>query len=287
MNRVGVVDIGSNTIRAVVYEKGEVIYNRAVLSRIFEFTDNGSFTEEGGLWLCGAINALRASAPECETFYAYATSAFRDLKNGADVAAAVREATGTELCVLSEAEEAMCDIFALADFGVTNGTGIDLGGGSCQIFEISDGKPGKFASLAIGCNRLCKRFVAGEMPTKDEIKEIAAFVTDKVNGFKSVDTLCVLGGTSRLALKIRESLNGIRGTEITPSELCEIVGASDTERGLSAIRAAAKERSGSATVGIAVIAALADKLGAKTVRVCKTSSREGFLIMKKLEKEHS
>lgn len=287
MNRVGVVDIGSNTIRAVVYENGEVIYNRAVLSRIFEFTDNGNFAEDGSLWLCGAINALCAAAPECETFYAYATSAFRDLKNGAEVAQAVLEATGTELCVLSEADEAMCDILALSDFGVTDGTGIDLGGGSCQIFEISGGKPGKFASLAIGCNRLCKQFVAGEMPTKDEIERLTAFAADKINGFKSVDTLCVLGGTSRLALKIRESLSGVRGTEISPSELWEIVGVSDTEKGISAIRAAAKERSGSATVGIAVIAALADKLGAKSVRVCKTSSREGFLIMKKLEKEHS
>lgn len=281
MNNVGVVDIGSNTVRAVVYSDGEIVYNKAALSRIFAYTRNGEFLSEGTKWLAETITALCAEAPACDKIRAYATSAFRDLKNRDEVAKEIEKITGIEVSILSECDEAMCDFLALKSIGVGSGTGVDLGGGSCQLVEFSDGELGSFVSLPIGCNRLAASYVRGEMPLESELLSIAELVKKEICGFKNADELYVLGGTSRLATKVRNELSGVDSSSITPEELWEIIRLSRTERGFAAVRRAARERSCSAVVGFAIIAAVAEKLGAKNIRVCKTSSREGFLLLKK------
>ncbi len=281
MSNIGVVDIGSNTVRVVVYAGGEIVYNKAALSQIFAYTRDGKFLPEGTKWLAETITALCTAAPDCGKISAYATSAFRDLENRAEVAAEVERLTGIPVAVLSERDEAMCDFLALKSIGAADGTGIDLGGGSCQIVEFAGGELDSYVSLPIGCNRLAAGYVSGEMPRNEELLRIAAAVGDKISGFKNTEVLYAMGGTSKLALKVRKELSGIDSDDITPEELWEITRLSRTAEGFAAVRKAARERSKTAVVGFAIIAAIAEKLGAARISVCRASSREGFLLLKK------
>jgi len=100
---------------------------------------------------------------------AVATSAVREAKNGPDVVARVRAATGLELEVISGKEEAR-----LIALGVLRGQPprarnmvVDIGGGSTEIAVAVGDHPRSLFSVAIGSVRLTETFdSAGRVPRK-------------------------------------------------------------------------------------------------------------------------
>ena len=100
---------------------------------------------------------------------AVATSAVREAKNGPDVVARVRAATGLELEVISGKEEAR-----LIALGVLRGQPprarnlvVDIGGGSTEIAVAVGDHPTSLFSVAIGSVRLTETFDSmGKVPPK-------------------------------------------------------------------------------------------------------------------------
>ena len=56
---VGIIDIGSNTIRLVMYDKGRKLSNTAVTSEILHDTVDGHLTNKGTQKLCEAVTYLK------------------------------------------------------------------------------------------------------------------------------------------------------------------------------------------------------------------------------------
>ena len=160
--RVGVVDIGSNTVRLVVYD----VPTRLPIPI---FNEKSQCALGSGLGRTGRLNpkgideALRSlvrfvrlsAAMGVDRLQLVATAAVRDAIDGLAFVARVEKACGRPVHVLSGAEEAR-----LAAVGLLNGTpgadGVlgDLGGGSLDLVSLDLGAVGRFATLPLGHLRL-------------------------------------------------------------------------------------------------------------------------------------
>lgn len=190
---VAVIDIGSNTIKALVADRdgtGEIsaVKTHAVDARISAgISQSGSALGAEGMALgVGAIKTLLAKIAAFQPAQTaiVATSAVRDASNGAEFCARVRAATGHDVRILTGEEEAayigrglIADplLHGLRDFYV-----FDLGGGSLECLAFRGRNIEQAASLRLGCVRLLEKFVSDpERPLSDtEAQRITAHTRD-------------------------------------------------------------------------------------------------------------
>ncbi len=157
--RVGVVDIGSNSIRLVVYDD----LARAPFPRFNEksFTalasgldDDGRFTDRV---IDDAVRAVRrfaaiARAMDVRRLDAIATEATRRAANGDELLAAIETATGLRTRLLSGEDEATYTALGVVSgFHQPKGLVGDLGGGSLEVAEVVGNQVGeRTASMPVG-----------------------------------------------------------------------------------------------------------------------------------------
>lgn len=282
-----VIDIGSNTIRAVVYgiigERFVREFNKGVKSMLFANTTDGNLSAEGMAELSSAIAELRHMTEqfECE-YYAFATSAFRDLKNQDEVIAYINESNGIKIKVLSGEEEVECDYLGLQfETGAVRGVGVDLGGGSCQLMAFSEEGLSQAVSLPLGCARLRRKFVDGELPTREETQKLYDYVKEKLSVFNSdgAKSLFLMGGTARAALEIKRVLlaDKSRQDRLSKKELEDFVEFAYGAGAVSFLKAVTGKRYNTVIVGIIAFIAIADYVGAESVIVKDCSVRDGYV----------
>lgn len=215
--RYGVIDIGSNTIRGIVYE---VEYRRAVKaadklvrSHILSETHNNILSENGINRLIAILNKLGHVLMDlgCETIRYFATSAIRDLENADEVKNAMLSAAGIDIDILSGKEEAECDFAAMrANIPEHSAIGLDLGGGSCQIVQFEYDRLVFAESYPIGSRRMSQKFVSGSLPTSEERKKIIFGVRNEIieiNNIFGARYFYAMGGAAKAALKLHYSLD--------------------------------------------------------------------------------
>ncbi|MBM3872785.1 MAG: phosphatase [Verrucomicrobia bacterium] len=170
--RVAVIDVGSNTVKLLVAERDADGRPAAVLQRTLEtrisagLSGNPPRLSAAGMQagvdaIVSLLADARARGPDATVLVA--TSAVRDVVNGADFREQVLATTGHPLRILSGDEEAtfigrgVLSDPALA--GLTEFQLFDLGGGSLECLTFRDGHATQALSLPLGCVRLTERFV--------------------------------------------------------------------------------------------------------------------------------
>ncbi len=162
--RVAVVDIGSNTVRLVVYETPTrlpiPIFNEKVQCAL-----GRDLGRTGRLSPAGVEQALRClqrftrlcAAMGVGVLEMVATAAVRDAADGAVFVARAEAVCGAAVHVLSGAEEARLAAVGLLN-GVADADGAlgDLGGGSLDLVGLDRGAIGAFATLAGGHLRIAE-----------------------------------------------------------------------------------------------------------------------------------
>lgn len=161
--RLGVVDLGSNSVRLVIYQglsrNPLVIFNeKAVLALGRGLEASGRLNEQGMAQALPVLEryALVARAMRAEPLEILATAALRDARNGEAFAAQVRRLLpGIPLSILSGAEEAQFSARGLL-CGIPEADGVlgDFGGGSLELVALAGGATGAAASLPVGALRL-------------------------------------------------------------------------------------------------------------------------------------
>jgi len=160
--RVGIVDIGSNTVRLVVYDAPlrlpVPIYNEKTTCALAK-----GLERTGRLNADGAEEAMRslgrftrlADAMGVERLELVATAAVRDATDGAAFVARVETAFALPVTVLSGPEEARLAALGLLS-GVPDADGMlaDIGGGSLDLVKLENGAFADYATVALGHLRL-------------------------------------------------------------------------------------------------------------------------------------
>ncbi|MBV8577993.1 MAG: Ppx/GppA family phosphatase [Acetobacteraceae bacterium] len=154
-----VVDIGSNSVRLVVYDQlGRVPFprfNEKSLPRLGDgLVETGEISTEGFRRTIEALRRFRAVADAMGVgrIDVLATEAIRRAANGGRLVARIAEEAGLETRVLSGDEEAhYASLGVVAGFHRPTGLVGDMGGGSLEMAEIRDGRVGnQSVSLPLG-----------------------------------------------------------------------------------------------------------------------------------------
>ncbi|HEY0168442.1 MAG TPA: Ppx/GppA phosphatase family protein [Jatrophihabitans sp.] len=261
--RLGVLDVGSNTVHLLVVDahlgaQPTPQLSRKSVLRLAEHIDKrGDLAVEGADALVGATLGARRQATElrCDELLAFATSAVRDARNSSEVLARVKEETGVELRVLTGEDEAVLTFLAVRRwFGWSAGRllCLDIGGGSLELAVGADEVPEIALSIPLGAGRLTRDWLDGDPPSKRSVEELRKHVADQLAGparqllstglpdrvvasSKTFRTLARLAGAapSSAGPRVRRSLqiNGLRQiigfiSRIPATDLAELDGVS-------------------------------------------------------------
>ena len=157
LERYGVIDIGSNSIRLVVFEgllrAPLPMFNERILCGLGRnLHDTGRLDPEGieGALLNVERFGVLLRAMGVTRFDAIATAAVRDAEDGAKFVAEVERRCGIRVRVLSGAEEAeLAALGVLSGAPVADGVVGDLGGGSLELVHLVEGDIAEQATLPL------------------------------------------------------------------------------------------------------------------------------------------
>ncbi|MFL6862757.1 MAG: Ppx/GppA family phosphatase [Allosphingosinicella sp.] len=158
---VAIVDIGSNSIRLVVYAGApripSVVFNEKVLAGLGQgLAETGRLGREPRERALAALRRFRLLIDEMGVGdpHVLATAAVRDASNGADFLDQVR-AVGFDPHVISGEEEGtLAGLGVLSCIPEADGMVGDLGGGSLELAEVSGGAVRRAISLPFGVLRI-------------------------------------------------------------------------------------------------------------------------------------
>ncbi|MEU7469008.1 Ppx/GppA phosphatase family protein [Streptomyces sp. NPDC044984] len=300
--RLGVLDVGSNTVHLLVVDahpgaRPLPAHSHKAELRLAQLLDaNGAIGPDGVDRLVAVVHdALRAAEDKgVEELLPFATSAVRDAYNADDVLTRVREETGVELQVLSGEEEARLTFLAARRwFGWSAGKllVIDIGGGSLEIAYGMDEEPDATASLPLGAGRLTAARLPGDPPEPDDVRALRRHVRTEIartvgefSRFGAPDHVVATSKTFRQLARIagapgsaeglyvqrelkRESLEAWvpRLAAMAAAERAELPGVSEA-------------RAGQLVAGALVAEGAMDLFGVERLEICPWALREGVIL---------
>jgi exopolyphosphatase/guanosine-5'-triphosphate,3'-diphosphate pyrophosphatase len=174
--RLGVLDIGSNTVHLLLVDMrlgGRPVPTRShrLTLRLMRYLDDdGAITDEGVRALLDAIRecvAIARSEP-LDDFVVMATSALREAANGEEVVGRIEREADVSLDILSGPDEARLTFLAVRRwFGWAAGRILllDIGGGSLEIAIGDDEEPAIALSVPLGAGRSTVGFFRSDPPS--------------------------------------------------------------------------------------------------------------------------
>ncbi|MEE2860915.1 MAG: Ppx/GppA family phosphatase [Pseudomonadota bacterium] len=162
LKRVGVVDVGSNSIRLVVFDGAArspaYFYNEKVMAGLGQdMARTGKLNPKGierGFSALARFAALGRSM-NIEPLTCVATAAVREAADGPDFQRRVERETGLKLHVIDGEEEARLSAQGvLLGWPDARGLVCDIGGNSMELAEVADGKVGRRVTSQLGPFRL-------------------------------------------------------------------------------------------------------------------------------------
>jgi exopolyphosphatase/guanosine-5'-triphosphate,3'-diphosphate pyrophosphatase len=287
---VAIVDIGSNSVRLVIYEDFSrtpaVIHNEKAICAIGRnMVTTGRLHDEGIVMALEALGRFKmlADAHKVELRDAVATAAARDASNGAEFVRKAETLWGGPIRILSGEEEAR-----LAAEGVIAGTpdadGLvaDLGGGSLDVVTVRKGKTGAAMTFPFGPLRLMDQ-------SKDDPDKARKLVDRGLEGLSKLGdltgrSLYAVGGAWRSFARIdmenrNYPLHVLHDYPIPRGrvlDLCEIL-SRQSKKSLELMKVVSRRRSEALPYGAVVLERLMLATGLKDVVVSAYGVREGLL----------
>jgi len=286
---VAVVDVGSNSVRLVVYRlEGRAIwtvFNEKVLAGLGrDLARTGKLSPPGVEMAMTALRRFRAvlDATPIESILCVATAAVREGTDGKAFVARIKAETGFEVRVLTGAEEARYSALGVVA-GAPDAEGVvgDLGGSSLELVRVSGGEAGAGVSLPLG------PFALGA-PGQIDLAAVASQTAKRLNKLPKGlggGTFHAVGGAWRNLALLHMRITGyplqiVHQYEMSAREAATAAHfiARQSKSSLERIDGASKKRAETIPYAAAVLEALIGKLGFETVQVSAYGIREGLLL---------
>ena len=288
---VAVLDIGSNSVRLVVYERHAraltALYNEkssCALGRGIAVT--GKLAEANVTRALTAIQrfALVARLMKAGSVHVLATSAVRDASNRDEFVAAVERIMGVPVRVLSGEQEAHFAALGVVA-GIPGFAGVvgDLGGGSLELSSITNGLDGQGETHELGVIRL--QDDSGGSPAKARAL-VRAQLSNSMLAGATASTFCAIGGTWRSLAKVHQVQRRyplhmvqhytVKGPDL--AKLCDdIVEAAESNKPYPGMDSASSSRRELIPYGAAVLGEVIRAGNFKNVVFSALGVREGYL----------
>ena len=292
-----VIGIGSNSVRVLLagVEEGIIarLWRGREAPRLFAGLDErGNLSQES---MDRAVAAVRRMAEEsrergAERIHIFATSAARDAANGQTFMAAVEQAAGVPLEIISGEEEA-----ALSYLGASCAVGhfehcgvVDIGGGSTELVSGTEREISSAFSCQMGAVRLYRQW---SISRHEDMKVVEAAATAILNEnllkhpeFVLPEVWVGTGGTfTSLASVARQApwtdRSNMHGTKLSEAEIRSI-GERLADMTLEERLAMPSLQPGRADIvvhGICILLAVMNRLGIDRILVSEWGNLDGYL----------
>jgi exopolyphosphatase/guanosine-5'-triphosphate,3'-diphosphate pyrophosphatase len=280
-----VIDIGSNSVRMVVYESLKraalPVFNEKVLCGLGRgVAERGHLDPEIAELALHTLKryAALAAAMGVGAIEAVATAAIRDSTDGANFVARVQSECGISVRVLTGNEEGHYSALGVAA-AIPNARGVvgDLGGGSLELVGIDRGVPGTPTTLPLGPLRF-----DGGAPTPEYIDQALGHA--KGLGNKKGQNLYCVGGVwrtlARVHMRQRQApLQIVHEYRVKAGDFAEFAGllTNLSPGSLAALEGVPTKRAPAVPVGALVLGRLIAALQPKDLVFCGYGLREGLV----------
>lgn len=288
---LSVIDIGSNSVRLVVYE-GAVrsptpLFNEKILCGLGRtIATTGRLGKEGVERAIAALRRFHAVNQVLQVKYvrAFATAAVREAADGADFIARSEKAAGCKIDILSGADEArLAAQGIMMGFVDPDGMAGDLGGGSLEVIDVGNDKLKNAATLPLGGLRLIDT-------TGDRIEKALTIADEELAALPWLDqgrgrSFYAVGGTWRALGKLHMEqsdypLRVMHNYALPAREaiaFCEMIRKARKISALPGIETVARARREVLPYGALVLERLLKRLQAKDVVFSVFGVREGLI----------
>ncbi|KEC54480.1 exopolyphosphatase [Bartonella koehlerae] len=287
---IAVIDIGSNSVRLVIYEglvrSPTVLFNEKILCGLGQGVAKTGSLEEKSMNM--ALRTLKRFRVLClqigaDEVYILATAAAREAKNGLAFIQNAEHILQNKIHLLSGSEEAVYSAYGvISTFYQPKGISGDLGGGSLELIDINNSDLGEGITLPLGGLRL-------QYMSNNDIAvaaKIAHEQFDKSGVVRRSMARCfyAVGGTWRNLAKLHMATKNYRlpvmhGYEVDAVEMEDFLrfimsGSIDNMKGISAV---SKNRRQLLSYGAIILIELIRYMGFEKIIFSGAGVREGFL----------
>ncbi|WP_298972060.1 Ppx/GppA family phosphatase [uncultured Roseobacter sp.] len=289
LSRVGVVDVGSNSVRLVVFDGAArspaYFYNEKIMCALGAgLSESGKLNPEGRVRALSALRRFQhlAQGMGLPELTVVATAAVRDASDGADFREEVRRETGLRIWVIDGEEEARLSAQGvLLGWPGSYGLVCDIGGSSMELAEISDGRVGRRVTSSLGPLKL-RELKGGKKGRAAHIKQTMTQLQDVMG--KQRDRLFLVGGSWRAIARIDmyrrgyplQVLHEYRMTARTVSETVNFIQKADLEELRSAC-GISSARMSLVPLATEVLGRLIKSFRPKDIAISSYGIREGML----------
>ncbi|RXZ84654.1 Ppx/GppA family phosphatase [Paenibacillaceae bacterium] len=304
--RFGIIDIGSNSIRLVIYERTEHGANQVIdsskrsarLSK--QIAPDGSLPEKAIQDLVSILNHFRLICSQQRTFHihAVATAAIRNATNCHDILNKLQAGSGLSVQLLSGREEAEYGFLGMRNsLDISDGFLIDIGGGSTEVSLFRNRQLLQSVSFPFGCVNMTERFAEEGQLDDVQLQAMEAQVKEMLQSEPWIEEhenlpLVAVGGTARAFAKLHQAKHGypLRITHHYPidsaggDELFELLRQLPLQKrkkfpGLS------KDRVDLIVPGLALLRILLHATRASGFLICGSGLRDGVFYMSRFPQQ--
>ncbi|MFI1400606.1 Ppx/GppA family phosphatase [Streptomyces sp. NPDC020681] len=300
--RLGVLDVGSNTVHLLVVDahpgaRPLPAHSYKAELRLAELLDGqGAIGPDGVERLIETVSGAVQAAEDqgCEQVLSFATSAVREATNADQVLTRVKAETDVDLTVLTGEEEARLTFLAARRwFGWSAGKllVLDIGGGSLEIAFGIDEEPDAAVSLPLGAGRLTSERLPGDPPDPQDVKalrrHVRAEIARTVGEFSRLgkpDHIVATSKTFRQLARIAGAARSADGLyvqrDLSLSSVREWVPklTAMTAEQRAALPGVSEGRSRQLLAGALVAEGAMDLFGAQVLEICPWALREGVIL---------
>ena len=296
--RLGVLDVGSNTIHLQVVDthpgaRPNPTFNHKEELRLTEYlNEENRISDEGIAALRLAIkNAIAHSkSVKTEELLPFATSALREANNGSEIIAAINKDFEIDLQVLTGEEEAKLTFLAARRwFGWSSGRllVIDIGGGSLEIASGIDESPEVAVTLPLGASRLTKSHLQGDPFTAKSVRALRDYIETQLESVlptlvrhEDSDRAIATSKTLRTLARLCGDWYGGNGKNITIDSIRKIstrLAEMDSEE-RTKLPGVSANRARQIVAGALVTESVMRNLDLDNLEICPWALREGIVL---------
>jgi exopolyphosphatase/guanosine-5'-triphosphate,3'-diphosphate pyrophosphatase len=294
---IGIIDIGSGSVRLVVYEKTDNGGHRVVDGSKRSTRLSGRMDESGALPLgdiAELIDTLQHFKLICShhgitQIRTVATAAIRNAANRDQILDEIHRETGLFIELLSGEDEAAYGFLGMINsLQADNGYLIDIGGGSTEVSLFMDRELVHSVSFPFGCVSLNKKFDSKDGLTDDALKSIESIVMSAVKENLWIGELPGLplvgvGGTVRALGKVHQAAVDYPFRQ-THNYIIEKNGVDELYHAMRAmpldrrrkLPGLSKDRADVIIPGVAILRAVFRAARARHYRICGAGLRDGL-----------
>ncbi|OFT34487.1 phosphatase [Corynebacterium sp. HMSC08A12] len=300
--RLGVLDVGSNTVHLVVVDAQRggpptPMSNWKTPMRLVEYLDKkGAINEKGQEKLLNGVALAKEMSDQfrCEGMLPFATSAIRSAENAEEVLDRVENETGVRLRILSGDEEARLTFLAVRRwYGWSAGRicDLDIGGGSLEMSIGMDEDPDVACSVNLGAGRLTREWFDTDPPSKKRVAELGEFIDEELNDpveklldSGDIDLAVGTSKTFRMLARLTGAAPSSAGPRVkrtlTQAGLRQLIAfiSRMTAADRAELEGVSAERSHQVVAGALVAEAAMRKLDIEVLHMCPWALREGVIF---------